>query len=70
MDAAKALSRLRAQEHKLDQAIRALKILLDTDGTNGSSVNRRRKPMSLAERQAVSARMREYWARRRAQSVN
>lgn len=67
-----ALRELRSQERSIQKRIQAVEKALDAldrKDDNGSMRGRRR-PMSKAERQSVSLRMKRYWAsRRRANSA-
>ena len=72
MDLYKAIQELHAEKARLDQVIASLEELL----RSGESLKdfhfekrRGRKSMSAAERLAVSQRMKNYWARRRAQTA-
>jgi hypothetical protein len=70
MDLNKLLLDLRAQKEKLDRAIASLEEF--QSGENGASSpvpsrRRGRKSMEPPERQAVSERMKRYWAHRRKQ---
>jgi hypothetical protein len=70
MDFTKTLRNLLAEKAKLDRVIASLEEL--QSGGNGASSpvpGRRcgRKSMEPAERQAVSERMKKYWAKRREQ---
>ena len=69
----KALGKLEAQRHRIDQQILAVRAALEAlDDKNrrfsaGSyRAKARRRGMSAAARRAVSQRMKAYWARRRA----
>ena len=63
------LARIGAR-HRLEelrQEMRAIEALLgDTAGAAKTTSQRRRKGMSAAQKRAVSARMKQYWAKRRA----
>ena len=63
----KALKKLKAQRDEVDKRIRAIQAALAALGTTNPNLlnRRRRRPMSKAERRAVSRRMRAYWAKRR-----
>ena len=67
MDFTKTLRNLLAEKAKLDRVIASLEEL--QSGGNGASAqipsSRGRKSMNTAERQAVSERMKKYWAKRR-----
>jgi len=65
-----ALSRLKVEKQRIDQQIEAIEGALKLNGSRAEKEERRssrsgRKPMSAAERRAVSRRMRAYWAKRR-----
>lgn len=65
-----ALSRLKVEKQRIDQQIEAIEGALRLNGVQPGGEDRRtsrpgRKPMSAAERRAVSRRMRAYWAKRR-----
>jgi hypothetical protein len=64
-----ALRSLEAQRAQLDERIAALSAALTSTDTAMRSLRRarsRRKPLSSAARQAISRRMKAYWAKRRA----
>lgn len=70
MDLDQAIRELYEEKRLLDQVIASLELLLEKEqrevSQNSSSPRRRgRKAMSLEERQTVSRRMKEYWARKR-----
>ena len=67
MDVVKALGELYEQRKRLDSAIFNLEAKQRQNGVESNPVKKRgRKTMSVAERRAVSERMSEYWAARRA----
>jgi hypothetical protein len=63
----KALKKLKAQRDVIDRRIKAIRAALAALGTTNPNLlnRRRRRPMSKAERRAVSRRMRAYWTKRR-----
>ena len=63
----KVLADLEADRDRVDQQIAAVRrAMTPTDGgTARRPAVRSRKPMSAAARQAVSRRMKAYWAKRR-----
>jgi hypothetical protein len=69
---AKALQQLRTQRSLIDEQIAALRVVIDTGRSARRRSTRRvvqtprRRKMSVAQRQAVSRRMKAYWAKRRA----
>ena len=69
-----ALATLEAERTHLDRQIAALRQALGAAGGNGARVaglnghRNGRRPMSAAARKAVSARMKAYWASRKAGS--
>jgi hypothetical protein len=67
MDLLKAIRELRLQKEKLDNAIARLEAMAGRD-TITPKKKPGRKSMSAEERQAVSERMRRYWANRRSGS--
>ena len=67
MDVVKALGELYEEKKRLDSAIAALEAKQFQDAGNTQASRRRgRKSMSDDERRAVSQRMAEYWAARKA----
>ena len=67
MDVVKALGELYEEKKRLDSAIAALEARQRQDGGEIESSKRRgRKSMGEEERRAVSQRMAEYWAARKA----
>ena len=67
MDVVKALGELYGEKQRLDRAIAALEDRLrNNNGSVESSRRRGRKSMSQEERRAVSQRMADYWAARKA----
>ena len=68
MDIYKAIRELHAEKVRLDRVIAALEELQKRgDSSTGATVDRRRgrKSMKAEEREQVSLRMKQYWARRR-----
>ena len=65
MDLPKAIRELYEEKERIDGVIASLEQYLRTNGTGVVKRKRGRKSMSPEERQAVSARMRSYWAGRR-----
>lgn len=64
-----ALKELQVQERSIQKQIVALEKAIDTltkQERHAPSSRRPRRPMSSAERRSVSARMKRYWAERRA----
>ena len=64
----KALTKLRSEKSRIDRQISALETALGAvrnSSRNGLAPRNRRK-MSVAARQAIAGRMKEYWAKRRA----
>lgn len=68
----KALAQLEAERSQIDKKIAALRVVLSSntgsrETAKRARVRRRRtrKPMSAAQRRAVSARMKKFWAARR-----
>ena len=68
MDVVKALGELYQEKKRLDLAIAKLEAKQRAQITQGDSpkLQRGRKSMSVEERQAVSQRMADYWAARKA----
>ena len=69
MDLQKTLQELYAEREKLERAIASLEELQRTGALPGTALpgkRRGRKSMDPAERLEVSARMKNYWASRRA----
>ena len=72
----RALSKLETERRGIEQQITAVRQALDVTApsANGPSttaakaVRRGRRRMSLAQRRAVSARMKAYWSKRRGES--
>ena len=71
----RALAQLEAQRNQIDNRIEAIRAVIGPGGrkrTAGRRPRRRarrrrgRKPMSASARRAVSARMKKYWATRKA----
>lgn len=72
MDVYRYLKELHAHKRRLDKTIARLEAALAKDpDTPGAPAGRRgRKPgMSTEEREIISQRMRNYWARRRARAA-
>ena len=68
IDIYKAIRELHAEKIRLDQVIAALEELQNRGNSpTGPAVGRRRgrKSMKADEREQVSVRMKQYWARRR-----
>ena len=68
MDIYKTIRELHAEKVRLDRVIAALEEMQKRgDGSTRPTGGRRRgrKSMTAAEREQVSVRMKEYWARRR-----
>ena len=68
MDIYKAIRELHSEKVRLDRVIAALEDLQNHgDSSAGPGVGRRRgrKSMKAEEREQVSVRMKQYWARRR-----
>ena len=65
MDLPKAIRELYEEKARIDGVIASLEQYLLTNGPGAIKRKRGRKSMSPEERQAVSARMRGYWAGRR-----
>lgn len=73
----KALGELQAEREKISRQIDAIQKVLATGGRRpqrakgrlGTQGKRRRKPMTATARKAVSRRMKEYWAKRKAQAA-
>lgn len=69
----KALANLRAERDRIDRQIAALQTVIGGEdrgrraqrASSGRRRRSRRKPMSAAARQAVSRRMKAYWAAKR-----
>ena len=74
MDLYKAIRELYAEKQRLEEAIASLEDLTGSKGSMASfqlealrgKKRRGRKNMPAEERRAVSARMKKYWAQRRA----
>jgi hypothetical protein len=69
MDIYKAIRELHSEKVRLDRVIAALEELQKRGASStGPSLGRRRgrKSMKAEEREQVSVRMKQYWARRRA----
>lgn len=69
MDLFDALQKLYAEKESLMRAIAALEELQKNTSERGPS-RRGRKSMNANEREEVSARMKNYWASRRAARAN
>lgn len=67
MDLQKAIRDLYEEKERLDGVIASLEQYLKTNGAGAVKRKRGRKSMGPEERQEVSARMRSYWASRRAE---
>ena len=67
MDLDKIIRDLRTEKERLDRAITSLEDLTKTGAVTPLEVTKRRgrKTMDEDERKEVSARMREYWRRRK-----
>lgn len=59
-----ALRRLETERDRVDRQMGPLRAALDSNVP--PKVSRRRRPMSVAARRAVSRRMKAYWAKRKA----
>lgn len=67
MDLYKAIRDLQREKRRLDRVIETLEGVIRNGSKANARVKRRgRKGMSAQERKAVSERMRNYWATRRA----
>ncbi len=64
----KALAQARKERDGLEEGIKAIETALNLNGSTpiASAPAQTRKPMSEAARKALSARMKKYWAARRA----
>lgn len=67
MDLQKAISELYEEKERIDGVIASLEQYLQAQEAGVVNRKRGRKSMSPEERQEVSARMRNYWAERRAE---
>lgn len=67
MDFAQIIRELVEEKRRLDEAIRVLEGVASARGTSIAK-RRGRKGMSAEERAQVSARMKRYWAARRAKA--
>ncbi len=67
MDLDKIIRDLRTEKERLDRAIASLEDLTKTGAVTPIAVTKRRgrKTMDEEERKEVSARMREYWRKRK-----
>lgn len=73
----KALAELQLERDRISDQIAAIKKVLTAGGTrrprgksqSGTRRTRPRKAMSAAARKALSRRMKEYWAKRRAEAA-
>ncbi|MFN0104661.1 MAG: hypothetical protein ACKV2U_21555, partial [Bryobacteraceae bacterium] len=68
MDLQKAIRELYEEKERIDGLIASLEQYLRTNGASFVKRKRGRKSMGPEEREEVSARMRNYWAARRATS--
>lgn len=64
----RVVQELKAERDRLDRAIQALESGI-SGGGNTKTARNGRKPMSAAQRKAVSLRMSRYWKKRRAEKA-
>jgi hypothetical protein len=65
----RTLSSLTAEKARIEKEIQVVRAALTALGVSSPNLvtRRHRKPMTKAERNSVSKRMKRYWAKRRAQ---
>lgn len=68
MDLQKAITDLYEEKERIDGVIASLELYIRNNGPSTAKRKRGRKSMGPEERQVVSARMRSYWAGRRAEA--
>ena len=70
MDLTRIIQELRAERHRVQQAIETLEQFQQEKDTAASAHKKRgRKSMGAEERKVVAERMKSYWAKKRKQEV-